>query len=203
MNNKERREKTIGIILNASLRTLESVGYNRFRTIDVAMRSEMSEGTVFRYFPTKLELVRASFERALQNHTARLINAYSALEAPIGRHSLVSMLWTLLSNEELLWTYELFAAANTDHELRKVIRLVSEEHAAVIEEAMFAASRAMNVPISHMRQLINVVTWAMQGLVLRDMGRGDTASHQRLIAYIVRLTDTMYPHIQTEHHALR
>ncbi len=181
-------------LLNASLTTLESVGYSRLRTADVAKRSGMSEGTLFRYFPTKYDLTRASLEQALKDHTKRLVETFVTLEGPLDRRALVTMLWELLSHPKLAWTYELFAAAYTDTELRRVITPVLEAHTVEVDEVGLAVMAEFGgIKNDDARLAINLATWAMQGLVLRDMARGDTGMQHELVDYLMFLADAAYP----------
>ncbi len=193
MKNVERRANTVSAVLQASLQALETVGYNRLRTIDVARRSGMSEGILFRYFPTKYELVRASLEIALNRHVERLTEEFAAM-AQSDHGSLIRMLWRLLSNPELLWTYELFAAAHSDEKLQATIKPVLDAHTKTVDDASIAVltNRLGNDP-SEVRRAINLVTWSMQGLVLRDMGRGDSGAQEPLIGFLRRIAETVYP----------
>jgi AcrR family transcriptional regulator len=193
MKNTERRALSLEKVLEASRLTLESVGYNRMRTADVAKRSGMSEGTLFRYFPTKYDLTRASLELALNRHTHRLIERVGSIEAPFDRRDLLLALWELLSHNELAWTYELYAASSTDPELRAAITPTLNAHTAEVDELAVVVLRDMaGIEPSDALNAINLSTWAIQGLVLRNMGRGQSGSHEELIDYLVFLSESAY-----------
>jgi AcrR family transcriptional regulator len=193
MKNTERRALSLEKVLEASRLTLESVGYNRMRTADVAKRSGMSEGTLFRYFPTKYDLTRASLELALNRHTKRLIERVSAIKPPIQRRELLSMLWDLLSHHEMAWTYELFAASYSDAELRVAITPTLNAHSGEVDELAVVVLREMAwIDPKDVLLAINLSTWAMQGLVLRNMGRGQSGSHEELLDYLVFLSSAAY-----------
>ena len=133
MKNTERRALSLDKVLEASRLTLEGVGYNRMRTADVAKRSGMSEGTLFRYFPTKYDLTRASLQLALDRHTGRLLESISLLPQPVERRQLLDTLWDLLSHHEMAWTYELFAASYSDPEMLSIRRPVCRSRASCNE----------------------------------------------------------------------
>jgi AcrR family transcriptional regulator len=193
MKNTERRALSLDKVLEASRLTLEGVGYNRMRTADVAKRSGMSEGTLFRYFPTKYDLTRASLELALKRHTTRLIESISALPQPVVRRELLATLWVLLSHHEMAWTYELFAASYSDAELRAAIAPTLNAHTAEVDElAVVVLHDLAGVDSADALMAINLSTWAMQGLVLRNMGRGQAESHEPLLDYIEFLAQTTY-----------
>jgi AcrR family transcriptional regulator len=193
MKNTERRALSLDKVLEASRLTLETVGYNRMRTADVAKRSGMSEGTLFRYFPTKYDLTRASLELALRRHTARLVESVGALSLPVNRRELLGMLWVLLSHHEMAWTYELFAASYSDAELRAAIAPTLNAHTAEVDELAVVVLHDMaGIDSKDALIAINLATWAMQGLVLRNMGRGQAESHQQLLDYIEFLAQSAY-----------
>jgi AcrR family transcriptional regulator len=193
MKNTERRALSLDKVLEASRLTLETVGYNRMRTADVAKRSGMSEGTLFRYFPTKYELTQASLELALRRHTLRLIESVGALAQPVVRRELLDTLWSLLSHHELAWTYELFAASYSDAELRKTIAPALNAHTEEVDALAVVVLRDMaGIDSKDALMAINLATWAMQGLVLRNMGRGQADSQEQLLDYIEFLAQTTY-----------
>jgi AcrR family transcriptional regulator len=197
MLNSERRTRALDSLMDASLATLGDVGFTRLRTADVAKRSGMSEGTLFRYFPTKYDLVRASLDQTLNRHFERLVSRFMELESSavkIDRRGLLTLLWELLSHPEMAWTFELFAAAYTDRELRATIAPVLNAHSEQVDTVGISVmSHFGSMSLEEARWAINLATWSMQGLVLRDMGRGDTGSHVDLIDYLVHLGDLAYP----------
>jgi AcrR family transcriptional regulator len=192
MKNVERRERSINAILAASLETLEEVGHARFRTLDVAKRSGMSEGTLFRYYPTKLELVKASLERTIDNHLERIVTEFAALPQPIDLEQLLWMFWRLLSHKEMLWTYELSSAASTDSDLRHAIAPILENHTKVADEFAGSVMNQLGMPESDVFKAFNLVTWTMQALILRDLGRGPSGDQERLIRYLKQVSMRVY-----------
>ncbi len=193
MKNTERRALSLDKVLEASRLTLEGVGYNRMRTADVAKRSGMSEGTLFRYFPTKYDLTRASLELALSRHMTRLIETVGSLQQPVVRRELLSTLWSLLSHHELAWTYELFAASYSDIELRAAIAPTLNAHSEEVDKLAVVVLRDLaGIDPKDALMAINLSTWAMQGLVLRNMGRGQQESHEPLLDYIEFLAQKTY-----------
>ncbi len=145
----------------------------------------MSEGTLFRYFPTKMDLVAASLERALLNHLLRGAEQFSALTRPIDLRTVLEGLWDLLSHPQLRWTYELISAAGADSELRVAIEPVLEWYAKIADAAGAEVLRELGTPENMVEIAIDSVTWAMQALVTRNMGRGDSWTSERLIDCLV------------------
>jgi AcrR family transcriptional regulator len=194
MRNADRRSKSLDALLDASLQVLQSVGYARLRTADVTKRTEMSEGALFRYFPTKYALVAASLERALADHIDRLVVEFEAIKDTINRRTLMEMLWNVLAHPELRWTYELYAAAATDEELSRLIRPVLLANSDNIDKfARSVIAQTGYISADDATKAANLLTWVMQGLVLNDMARGTTGRQVDLIDYLEFLADQAYP----------
>jgi AcrR family transcriptional regulator len=193
VKNSDRRESTIVALLNAALEILQTVGYSQLRTSDVSKQSGKSEGILFRYFPTKYDLVRGSLEAAFQRHINRYLAETQALARPLDRGLMLSMLWRLVSNEELLWTYEVYAAASTDPVLRATIKPFLDANSTLIDLAALEILTEAGISVSDVQRMIDLVIWAMQALALRDMGRGDSGDQYPLIKYIERIANTIYP----------
>jgi AcrR family transcriptional regulator len=194
MRNSERRTLAMETLLDASLEVLQEVGYARLRTADVAKSSGLSEGTLFRYFATKYDLVAASLERALADHLQRLIARFDEVKDRLDRRSLMELLWNVLSHPELAWTYGLYAAAATDTQLNFVLRPVLEAHSEHIDEATVSVVVSNGrINAAEAKRATNLVTWSMQGLVLSDMARRSSGRESELIEYLLFLADIAYP----------
>lgn len=194
MAGADRRSATIDRLLNGTLRMLEEVGYARFRPADVGLRCGLSNGLVFKYFPTKLDLVATALERALREHFARLVTSAEALPAAqITRRGLLTMMWEVLGHPELRWTYELFAASAHNPVLHGKLRGVITSHGAIIDEFAEEYVRVTGLADpADARRIVNLITWAMQGLVLNDMARGPSGREEELIDLFVRIGDALY-----------
>ena len=61
---KHKREK----ILRAALKVLARQGISNFKMIDIAQKAKVGKGTLYEYFPSKDELVIATFNLVLQDY---------------------------------------------------------------------------------------------------------------------------------------
>lgn len=71
-----RSKETVGVILEASARILESEGMRGFNTNAMAARAGVSIGSLYQYFPNKDAIVRAlisSFEETLHDAVVRAV----------------------------------------------------------------------------------------------------------------------------------
>jgi AcrR family transcriptional regulator len=72
-----RSQETVGVILEASARILESAGLRGFNTNAIAGRAGVSIGSLYQYFPNKDSIVLAligSFERTLHDTVVKAVH---------------------------------------------------------------------------------------------------------------------------------
>ncbi len=195
MRNEERRATSIDRLLGATVELLQERGYAQFRPADVGQRCGLSSGLVFKYFPTKLDIVTAALERSLTEHLERVGEAMKALPIDqVTRRHLFDLLWGVFSHPDLRWTFELYGAAAHDIELRNKLAPVLKSHGSAVDEfaAYFAAQSGVVTP-EDAQIAVNLLTWTMQGLVLNDMARGGHSGREiDLISYLDRLADALY-----------
>jgi AcrR family transcriptional regulator len=192
MNNQQRRERTRLALVSAAAECLQEVGYGRLRTADVARRAGLSEGSLFRSFPTKLDLVAATLEFAAGRHRDRIVSQFLELPRPLGYRDLLYMMWRLLSHLELAWTYELASAASTDAELRNVISPVLDANTEAVDHFAISVLNELSIPETDIVKAFNLVTWTMQSLVLRDLGRGPSGQEHELISFLLVAAERVY-----------
>ncbi len=180
----ERRETTQRAILEGAARALEEVGYNKFTTAFACERAGVSQGALFRYFPTKNALVVA----AARHIFAQLRDSFgSQLLKGKGRPTeakAVAALWDVFSSPTLRVIYELYCAAATEPEIAEGLRPIVDEHT---EATHLAASRLFPV---HAREksfhaLIDMMLFSMQGASLQFCARRDPARGRALLEFLV------------------
>lgn len=89
------RDQRVAIIMQAARAVLREYGYEQFLTAEVAARCNVSEGTIYKYFPTKRDLlIRVAedwFEEFLTTHPE------PSLQRPI-RDRLFHVIWESLES---------------------------------------------------------------------------------------------------------
>ena len=84
-----RSADTVGVIVEAAARILETQGHSSFSTNAVASKAGVSIGTLYQYFPNKDAILGALLAR----ETARLLSgAEAALEHPIAEEALSGLI---------------------------------------------------------------------------------------------------------------
>lgn len=130
---QERREGTIKKLLEAATETLVEVGYAEASVQRICVRAELSQGALFRHFPTREALMVAVGEDVGAKLLARYERKFKAL--PRGEEDLVAAL-TLVrdacrSRLNQAW-YELAIAARSNENLRAALEPVAERYYAAI-----------------------------------------------------------------------
>jgi AcrR family transcriptional regulator len=119
---KERRDETQGVILEAAVSCLLELGYARTSTTEVQRRAGVSRGALLHHFPAKAQLLAATVRhlaylrgRELKERAARLPGGGDRVSA------VLDLLWESFSGPLFEVAMELRSAARTDEELREVL----------------------------------------------------------------------------------
>ena len=136
---QQRREGTIARVLDASIDTIIEVGYARTSAALIAKRAQVSDGAIFRHFPTMRDLMAATLaeagRRQLQTATTRFA------DIPTGKPALeeaLTIISDLTGNPTNAVIHELWVAARTDDKLRDKVREAMTVYIANIYDAAWA-----------------------------------------------------------------
>jgi len=137
---QERREETIGKLLDATIDALADVGYARTSVSEICSRAGVSHGALFCHFGSRLELIAAAAEEVGRRHLERLRAEFEPADKATGPESdalarAVRFLDAAAhSRTNAVW-HELLVASRTDEELRPAVRRAMGRYAARIEAA--------------------------------------------------------------------
>jgi AcrR family transcriptional regulator len=143
---QERREETIARLLDASIATIVEVGYGRTSAKVVAQRAEVSDGALFRHFPTMGDLMAATAHEAGRRQLE--VAAKRIADIPSDRpaiEEILAIIRDLTGNPTNTVIYELMVAARTDEKLRDTLREVMTAYVAKIYEAARAVPSAEEI----------------------------------------------------------
>jgi AcrR family transcriptional regulator len=143
---QERREETIARLLDASIATIVEVGYARTSAALIAKRAEVSDGAIFRHFPTMRDLMSATLREAGR----RQLELYASRigQIPAGAPVLEAVLpivGEITGNPTNIVIHELWVAARTDDKLRESLRDVMAAYATEIYNAARTISSAEEI----------------------------------------------------------
>jgi AcrR family transcriptional regulator len=143
---QERREETIARLLDASIATIVEVGYARTSAKVVAQRAQVSDGALFRHFPTMSDLMAATAYEAGRRQLE--VAAKRIADIPSDRpaiEEILAIIRDLTGNSTNTVIYELMVAARTDEKLRNTLREVMTTYVAKIYEAARAVPSAEEI----------------------------------------------------------
>jgi AcrR family transcriptional regulator len=186
---QQRRDTTRSSLLDAGLTCLCDGGLARFTTTEVCTRAGLSQGALFRYFPTKTTLLAATSEHLFATMRAEYERRFSRL--PPGRRGLpeaLRLLWRSMRDPRLAAAFELYTAARTDGELRGALEPIVRAHVARIRElAASLMPGQAGLDRDAFEALVDLAVLAMQGLVIDEMAVRDRATRKRLLALLEQL----------------
>jgi AcrR family transcriptional regulator len=164
---QQRREETVARLLDASIDTIIDVGYARASAAVIAKRAQVSDGALFRHFPTMGDLMAATarevMRRQLEFFTKRVA------EIPATEPTLEASLLVLrdvTANSTNTVMYELLVAARTDEKLRATLQDVLVEYATNIYETARAVPGADRIPEDTFVALVATLTNTFDGAAI-------------------------------------
>ena len=168
----ERSGRTRRALLEAAVGCLVERGYAATTTQEVARRAGVSQGALFRHFPTRARLLVAAIERLYAGLRAGFrAELDAAAESDDRLAAALGLLAQTFARPEVVASLELHMAARTDAELRAALAPVAEEHRARIlgvARELFpeAAARACGFETT-----IDLALSVLQGTVIGAVGR--------------------------------
>jgi AcrR family transcriptional regulator len=138
---QQRREDTIARLLDASIDTIIEVGYARASAKVITQRAQVSDGALFRHFPTMGDFMAATAQEAGR----RLLDvaARRVTEIPSDKPTLeqaLTIVRDVTASPTNTVIYELTVAARTDEKLRATLQDVMAVYIANIYETVRAVA---------------------------------------------------------------
>jgi AcrR family transcriptional regulator len=195
MKNVDRRAQSIEKILQAALELLREKGYAGFRTADVAIRAGISHGSLFRYFPTRIDLLRAALERSYE---LRIVQVHQWNEFFANHiHDRRIMMEGLMAATESTsrWEWELYAATHYDSELRaNVSDLYAQHRREVSAISQEFCARTGVIPPEDSDMTIGMFSWCFQALTMNELANATNPDERKnIIDFSIRVVNALYP----------
>jgi len=179
-------------IVEAAARSLTKLGYAGASTAVVAQAAGVSQGALFKHFPTKAQLLGASVAAILQEMVTRFRAdalrrlhraAPKTLEERIG--PAVAALWAIFRAPEMPAVFDVYVAARTDKALEAELAPLLEAHRGRI----LAEARALfpeQADHEEFDTVIDAVVYSMQGVAL-GLFAPDSQTEARHLEFFERL----------------
>lgn len=135
---QQRRQETIARLLDASIDTIIEFGYARTSAALIAKRAQVSDGALFRHFPTMRDLMAATLREAgrrqLELYASRIAQIPADTQA---LEAVLPILRDITCNPTNGVIYELAVAARTDEKLRATLK----DELEILEKKIFDAAK--------------------------------------------------------------
>ncbi len=164
---QQRREETVARLLGASIEAIIEVGYARASAATIAKRAQVSDGALFRHFPTMGDFMAAT-AREVMRRQLELFNKRVA-EIPADKPALAAALTIMrdvTGNDTNTVMYELLIAARTDEKLKATLQEVLTEYAANIYDTARALPGADLLPQDTFAALVAILTNTFDGAAM-------------------------------------
>ena len=126
---QQRREETVARLLDAAIDTIIEVGYAKASAAVIAKRAKVSDGALFRHFPTMSDFMAATAQEVARRQLE--LFAKGAADIPAERPPLEAVLTVLrdvTGNDTNAVMHELVVAARTDEKLRAALQKTFDEY---------------------------------------------------------------------------
>jgi len=183
--------RTRKVLIEAAAACLVERGYAGTSTLVVAERAALSQGSVFKHFPVKQQLLAAAvaelliqlsarFEREARERLAPARAAWSARVEPA-----VDVLWGIFRSSELRAVYEVYIAARTEPALdAELDGIVAEHRSRILLLAQLVFPELREHP--GLEDAVATVIFAMQGASVGLFGTG-IRNEAEILAFFARL----------------
>jgi AcrR family transcriptional regulator len=164
---QQRREETIARLLDASIDTIIEVGYARASAAVIARRAKVSDGALFRHFPTMGDFMTATAREVMRRQLELVVKRVA--EIPADQPALeaaVRIQWDVTANATNTVIFELLVAARTDAKLRIPLQEMLAEYATNIYETARAFPGADRIDEGMFATFVAIITNSFNGAAL-------------------------------------
>jgi AcrR family transcriptional regulator len=171
---QERRDGTQRKLLEATLTCLTELGHARTTTTEIVRAAGVSQGALFKHFPSKAELLAAAVEHLFEELVGGYQQTFAAL--PQGKatpSAAFELLWSIFTGPRLAIAFELYVVARTDPALQASLEPVVRRHRRMLTESARLLFPAAANAHADFDAWIDLLMCAMEGMVIERYGAGD------------------------------
>ena len=191
---QQRREETVGRLLEACIASIIEVGYARASAAVITKRAGVSVGALFRHFETMGDFMAATASEVLRRQLESFTKQVA--EIPAEQPTLeaaLTILRNITSGPTNAVLYELMIAARTDEKLNAHLRDVLEQYSAKIYDAARALPGAEGFPAETFPVLVALMTNVFDGAAMVRGLLPDSDIEERRIALLTELITAVMP----------
>ena len=158
----ERRATTQAKVLDATVEALVAVGYAGTTTPEICRRAGVSQGALFRYWPTKGDLLAAAAGHLLGRVTTTYEQTFAGRGGASAREAL-DALWDTYRQPDLQAAVELYVAARTDPDLAAALARIEPAHRANLQRIAVSVVDPALVALPQFALFVELALAAVQG----------------------------------------
>ena len=190
----ERREHTITALLDATVRCLAERGYAATSTAAVCAEAGVSQGALFRHFPTRQALLVATAEHVAASNVEEFRTTVGSEVDTVDDVAavLAHLRAVVLSPANQPWR-ELLVAARADADLREALHPARE----ALQARMLDAAADLwgdRLPVDDLAPVLSVVVNMLDGLAFSALDPDPAAAPGRTVERALRLLAEMIVH---------
>jgi AcrR family transcriptional regulator len=174
-------------LLRACVASLAERGLAATTTTEVCRRARVSQGALFKHFPSKHALLAAAVEDLFSSLVAEYRRGLEAVSGSDDRvAAAVRLLWEIMTRRTLHAVYELMVASRGDATLRRALEAVQLRHRDNLRLAareLFPRARAG----ADFDAMLDVVLSALQGASLGGLVLPDADADERRLEALTAL----------------
>ncbi|HVY48763.1 MAG TPA: TetR/AcrR family transcriptional regulator [Minicystis sp.] len=189
---EERRALTIERLIEATIASVQEVGYARTTVKEICSRAGLSHGALFRFFPRVVDLIVAAGEEIGRRQIADFEARFAATRAD-GEPLAVALRLvreTCRSRTNAVF-YELLVAARTDRELRAALRPWTARYFEAIHAGARKLPGADAFPPEIFEVLVFTVLRAFDGEALTRVILPQPKAEERRLELLLAFLETL------------
>ncbi|MDP7702918.1 MULTISPECIES: TetR/AcrR family transcriptional regulator [unclassified Mycobacterium] len=193
---QQRREETVGRLLQACIDTIIEVGYARASAAVITKRAGVSVGALFRHFETMGDFMAATASEVLRRQL-ETFNKQVA-EIPADQPALqaaLTILRDITGGPTNAVLYELLIAARTDEKLRETLQHELGQYSAKIFDAARAMPGADGFPDDSFPVLVALLTNVFDGAAVVEGVLPQPEIAERRIPVLTALLTAAWPSV--------
>lgn len=164
---QQRREETVGRLLQACIDTIIEVGYARASAAVITKRAGMSVGALFRHFETMGDFMAATAFEVLRRQLETFTKRVAAIPADQpALEAALAILRDITGGPTNAVLYELMIAARTDDKLKATLQHVLEQYGAKIYDVARGMPGAESFPEETFPVVVALLTNVFDGAAI-------------------------------------
>lgn len=193
----ERVNETRGRLIAAALGVLRDKGYAGFRIADVTDAAGLSRGGQTHHFPTKLDLVLATFDWLYEQITERSRARLAQLKPDDDViQQMLDDAADFFLGEDFSIGLDLLAAADRDPGLREGIQRTAKENRSVVEDMWVGVLMSRGLSRSDAEDLLWLIFNSMRGLAVRSLWQQDKERFEHVKNLTLEIARERYARIK-------